>query len=147
MVVTQAMARGVAGLVVDAGVRDAAEIRGLGFPVWSRAVSAAATRKVSPGWVNVPVVCAGVEVNPGDVVVADDDGVVVVASMEARAVVKAANARVAREDGLRQRYARGESSLDVNGLRPLLVQLGVEYRPADADRSSPGSIEDGRESA
>src|ERR671936_18384 len=86
LIATQCQVRGVAAVVLDAGARDAAELREMAFPVWSRTISAAGTSKVNPGWVNVPVVCGGVTVHPGDLVVADDDGVVVVAAAAAEDV-------------------------------------------------------------
>jgi len=119
--------RGIAGLVVDAGVRDVAQLAEVGVPVWSRVVSAAGTTKNSAGWVNVPVVCGGAWVGPGDVVVADDDGVMVVPRPEAGAVAAAASARMAREEAVRPRYAAGELSLDVNDLRTVVVTLGMTY--------------------
>jgi 4-hydroxy-4-methyl-2-oxoglutarate aldolase len=126
LLATQARARGLGGMVLDTGVRDVAALQEMGFPVWSRAISALGTTKEKAGWVNVPVLCAGVTVNPGDIVVADDDGVVVVAAADAARVAEAAAAREARESVLRERYAGGESSLDVGGLRKVLARLGVE---------------------
>ena len=124
---TQARAKGIVALVIDSGVRDVAELREMGFPVWSRFVTAQGTTKEHGGAVNLPVVCAGQTVGPGDAIVADDDGVVVVAAGDVAAVVAAAAAREAREILLRKRYAAGESSLDVNSLRPVLDGLGVRY--------------------
>jgi len=124
---TQARARGIVAMVIDSGVRDVADLREMGFPVWSRAITAQGTTKEHGGAVNVPVVCAGQTVGPGDAVVADDDGVVVVAAADVADVVAAAAAREAREVLLRKRYAAGESSLDVNSLRPVLDRLGVRY--------------------
>ncbi|MDE3077258.1 MAG: 4-carboxy-4-hydroxy-2-oxoadipate aldolase/oxaloacetate decarboxylase, partial [Chloroflexota bacterium] len=127
LIATQCQARGIVAVILDAGARDAADLRAMGFPVWSRAVSAAGTNKVNAGWVNVTVVCGGVTVKPGDLVVADDDGVVVVAAEDAEVVARASQARVDKEATARQRYQRGEVSLDVSGLRPVLDQLGVRY--------------------
>jgi 4-hydroxy-4-methyl-2-oxoglutarate aldolase len=121
------MSRGVTALVIDAGVRDTAELRDMGFAVWSQHVSCEGTVKASPGSVNVPVVFGQVSVRPGDVVVADDDGVVVVPLAEARWALEQCRARVAKEQSSRERYQRGELSLDVNQLRPLLERLGVTY--------------------
>jgi 4-hydroxy-4-methyl-2-oxoglutarate aldolase len=133
LIATQCRRRGLAAVVLDAGARDSAELREMGFPVWSRAISAAGTNKANPGWVNVPVTCGGVLVRPGDLVVADDDGVVVVAAEDAEAVVKACEARVAKEDASRKRYQQGEVSLDVSNLRPVLEQLGVRTFETAAD--------------
>ncbi|WP_109208509.1 MULTISPECIES: 4-carboxy-4-hydroxy-2-oxoadipate aldolase/oxaloacetate decarboxylase [Microbacterium] len=125
---TALKARGVRGLVTTTGVRDTADLREMGFPVWSSAVHAQGTVKATPGSVNVPVVVGGATVRPGDVVVADDDGVVVVARERAAAVLAAADARVAKEAADREAYGSGaELSLDRKGLRPLLADLGVEY--------------------
>ncbi|MHB8618949.1 MAG: 4-carboxy-4-hydroxy-2-oxoadipate aldolase/oxaloacetate decarboxylase [Chloroflexota bacterium] len=125
LIATQCQARGIVAVVLDAGARDSAEIREMGFPVWSRAISAAGTNKKNPGWVNIPVVCGGVTVNPGDLVVADDDGVVVVAARDAEEVASGCEARVERENAARERYRAGESSMEVNNLRALLKDLGV----------------------
>jgi 4-hydroxy-4-methyl-2-oxoglutarate aldolase len=113
------LARGVRALVVDAGVRDTAELRALGFAVWSQYVSCQGTVKASPGSVNVPVVLGGVLVSPGDVVCADDDGVVVVPRLEAAWALERSRERVAKEDDTR--------GLDIYGLRATLAELGVEY--------------------
>jgi 4-hydroxy-4-methyl-2-oxoglutarate aldolase len=121
------LARGVRALVTDAGVRDTAELRGLGFAVWSQHVSCQGTVKASPGSVNVPVVLGSVVVNPGDVVCADDDGVVVVARDEAASALDRSRERVAKEDGTRARLAAGELGVDIYGLRATLEALGVEY--------------------
>jgi 4-hydroxy-4-methyl-2-oxoglutarate aldolase len=127
LLATSLMARGVRALVIDAGVRDTAELRDMGFAVWSRHVSCQGTVKASPGSVNVPVVLGQQVVEPGDVVCADDDGVVVVPCGEASWALDRARARVAREDDTRARLAAGELGLDLYGLRHTLEDLGVEY--------------------
>lgn len=128
-------ARGARGLVIDAGARDIAEIRRTGFPVWSRAVSAQGTVKETVGAANVPVVCAGAEVHPGDVVVADDDGVVVVPRLRAGAVIEAAAARESKEAALGERLAAGELSLDLLSLRGKLAERGLTYVDGPVDWS------------
>ena len=128
LLATSLMARGVRALVTDAGVRDTAELRAMGFAVWSQHVSSQGTVKASPGSVNVPVVLGGVTVEPGDVVCADDDGVVVVARDDASWALDQARERVAREDATRARLAAGELGVDIYGLRATLEALGVEYR-------------------
>lgn len=127
LLATALRARGVRGLVIDAGCRDIRELARMGFPVWSRCVSATGTVKEVLGSVNVPVVCAGQLVEPGDVIVADDDGVVVVARREAAAVLDACRARTEREAEARKRYAAGELSLDVNDMRERLAAKGLRY--------------------
>lgn len=126
---TALKARGVRGLVTTTGVRDTAELRQMGFPVWSAAVYSQGTVKSTPGSVNVPVVLEGVRVDPGDIVIADDDGVVVVPRARAEQTLAAADARAAKEEGDRQAYEAGtELSLDRKGLRAQLEKLGVVYQ-------------------
>jgi len=127
LMATQMQTRGVRAYVTSAGVRDSAELRAMGFPVWTAHVSAEGTVKASAGSVNVPVVLEGVVVEPGDVVVADDDGVTIVPRRRAEEALTAARARAGREAASRERYRAGEISMDVNGLRPVLDELGVVY--------------------
>ncbi len=127
LLATSLQARGVLGLVTDAGVRDIATLREMGFPVWSRAVHAQGTVKASPGSVNVPVVVDGRLVRPGDVVIADDDGVLALAVEEAEPARQAAERRIASEEEKRATLAAGTLGLDLYNLRPLLERLGVTY--------------------
>ena len=127
LIATALQVRGVRGFVVDAGVRDVTELRRMGFPVWSRCVSALGTVKEELGDVNVTIECAGQLVSPGDVVVADDDGVVIVPRVSALEVLEASRARAMNEDESRARYAAGELSLDVQAMREELEEKGLRY--------------------
>jgi 4-hydroxy-4-methyl-2-oxoglutarate aldolase len=127
LLATSCRAHGIAGLVIDSGVRDIAELTAMQFPVWSRAVCAQGTVKAGAGSVNIPMVCAGAAVAPGDVIVADADGVVIVKRNAATDVVNAGRERIAREERTRERLKAGELGVDIYELRAKLTELGVEY--------------------
>jgi 4-hydroxy-4-methyl-2-oxoglutarate aldolase len=127
LLATSCQAHGIAGLVIDAGVRDVADLTEMGFPVWAKAISAQGTVKASPGSVNIDVVCAGATVRPGDVIVGDQDGVVVVRREEAAEVARLGAERIAKEQNNRKRLRAGELGVDFYGLRAKLAELGVIY--------------------
>jgi 4-hydroxy-4-methyl-2-oxoglutarate aldolase len=127
LMATQMQVRGVRAYVTSGGVRDTTELRSMGFPVWTAHISSQGTVKDTAGSVNVPVVLGGVVVNPGDVVVADDDGVTIVPRTLAVPTLEAARARAAKEAANRVRYQNGEISMDLNSLRPVVAELGIRY--------------------
>lgn len=127
LIATQLQTRGVLGLILEAGCRDVSELTKMQFPVWSKAVFAQGTVKETVGNVNIPIVCAGQLINPGDLIVADDDGIVVVRRKEAADVLRMSREREDKEAKSRQRYLKGELSLDVNNMRAKLAERGLKW--------------------
>jgi 4-hydroxy-4-methyl-2-oxoglutarate aldolase len=127
LLATLFQARGVRALIIDAGVRDTADLREMNFPVWSKCISAQGTVKETVGDVNLPIVCAGQAVDAGDAVLADDDGIVIVPRAKLQSVIDASAKRDEKEAGIRARYAKGELGLDMNNMRPRLAEKGLIY--------------------
>ena len=127
LLATSSIARGIKGLVIDAGIRDVKEITQMNFPVWSRVISAQGTVKERVGSVNIPIICGGQRVEPGDVVIADDDGVCIVSRKDASQVAKKANKRVDQENKKRERFKNGELSIDLYNMRDRLKDSGLVY--------------------
>ncbi|RPK09298.1 4-carboxy-4-hydroxy-2-oxoadipate aldolase/oxaloacetate decarboxylase [Priestia endophytica] len=127
LIVSALIKRGVQGVIIDSGIRDVAQIRELGFPIWTRAVLSQGTTKTRGGWVNAPTVCAGASVDPGDLIMADEDGVVVVKKADFQSTLELSKQRLQKEEGTKQKIARGEISLDFYNLRPTLEKEQVVY--------------------
>ena len=133
LLATSLMAHGVRALVIEAGVRDASTLTDMKFPVWSKAIFAQGTVKETVGNINTPIVCAGQLINPGDLIVADDDGVVVVRRKDAAEVLKKSQAREEKEAAVRERLAKGELGMDIYGYRPKLEAKGLKYVDYNGD--------------
>jgi 4-hydroxy-4-methyl-2-oxoglutarate aldolase len=131
--ITALMKRGVKGVIIDSAIRDVAQIRELGFPIWTRAVFSQGTTKSKGGWVNAPTVCGGVSVDPGDLIMADDDGVVVVKKGDLHLALQSSKQRLKKEEGTKEKIARGEISLDFYNLRPTLDKEQVVYYEDEAE--------------
>lgn len=126
LMATSSMARGISGIVIDGGVRDTKSLIDLGFPTWSRYICVTGTSKTNPGWVNSPIECGGASVHPGDFIVADDDGVVVVPRDSVNEVLENCEERTTRENNVRQRLRNGELAIDIYDLRTTMQKIGVK---------------------
>lgn len=140
LIITALMKQGVQGVIIDAGVRDVAQIRELNFPIWSKAIHSRGTTKIKGGWVNAPAICGGKTVHPGDLIMADDDGVVVIRSEDFSFALESSNKRVLKEQGTREKIARGEYSIDFNGLRETLKKENVVYYENESTLNSARSL-------
>ena len=136
LLATLMQARGIAGLVIDSGVRDLADLRQMGIPVFSRCISAQGTVKETLGDVNVPVVCGGQVINPSDLIIGDDDGVVVVRRHELDSVAQKSEAREDKEAAIREKYRDGTLGLDMNNMRQRLLDMGLQYVTYDEDKKT-----------
>ena len=134
LIVSAFMKKGVKGVIIDSGIRDVRQIRQLEFPIWTRDVLSQGTNKTKGGWVNAPAVCAGVLVEPGDLIVADDDGVVVVKKDDISNTLTLSNARLAKEEETKANIESGKISLDFYNLRPVLASEGVQYYETEQER-------------
>jgi 4-hydroxy-4-methyl-2-oxoglutarate aldolase len=133
LIVTALMKRGVQGVIIDSGIRDVTQIRELGFPIWTKAILSQGTTKSKGGWVNAPAICGGTTVNPGDLMMADDDGVVVVKKEDLNFALESSKQRLQKEVGTKAKIARGELSLDFYNLRGTLEKENVKYYETEAD--------------
>lgn len=133
LIVTALMKKGVQGVIIDSGIRDVRQIRDLGFPIWTRSVLSQGTTKIRGGWVNAPAVCGGVTVEAGDLIMADDDGVVVVKKDDLLSTLEESKARLEKEAGTKAKIDRGQISLDFYNLRPVLEKEGVVYYENEED--------------
>jgi len=136
LIVTALMKKGVKGVIMDSGIRDVRQIRDLGFPVWTREVLSQGTNKIKGGWVNAPVVCGGVTIHPGDLIMADDDGVVCIKKEDIAFTLDLSRARVAKEAGTIEKINSGQISLDFYNLRPVLKAENVRYYETEQERIS-----------
>lgn len=143
LIVSAFIKKGVKGVIIDSGIRDVRQIRHLGFPIWTREVLSQGTNKIKGGWVNAPAVCAGVQVEPGDLIVADDDGVVIVKKDDIIDTLALSKARLAKEEDTKANIESGKISLDFYNLRPVLTSEGVMYYETEEERMQSKNDEKG----